>query len=202
MVYAVAYWTAKTCSVPSTVSDAIKKASKPSIEKLNSKAISPKLHPRMSEVKAKKKSIPKVVKDLCWTKYIGDNVAKTKCMCCETNDIKMNDFQCGHVIAESNNGKITVDNLRPICKACNLSMGTENLYDFKKRCGFEKVLAPEPEVKKDDAIIYWSPGMFSSGAPIKLPKYIHWKKGTDSIKMGQELQQYGYVYNGGIYELK
>jgi hypothetical protein len=81
-------------------------------------------------------------------------------------------------------------------------MGSENLYDFKKRCGFEKVVAPEPEVKKDDGIIYWSPGMFSSGPPLKLPKYIRAKCLTDLIKMNLELKQYGYVYNGGMYELR
>jgi hypothetical protein len=148
----------------------------------------------MAEVKTKKKSIPKVVKDLCWSKYIGDDIARSKCMCCETNEIKMNSFHCGHVIAESMGGKTTVDNLRPICKACNLSMGTENLNDFKKKCGFEKVLRPVAEVKKDDDIVFWSPGMFGTGI-IKLPKYIKWQIGTNSIQMGQELKQYGYIYN-------
>ena len=87
-------------------------------------------------VKTKKKSIPKAVKDLSWNKWVGDDIGKTKCMCCGVNEIKMNSFHCGHVIAEAAGGKATVDNLRPICSACNLSMGTENLEDFKRRCGF------------------------------------------------------------------
>ncbi len=161
----------------------------------------------MAEVKPKKKSIPKVMKDLCWSKYVGDTVGKTKCMCCETNEIKMNDFQCGHVIAEANGGKTTVDNLRPICKACNLSMGIENLNDFKKRCGFDKVVQPElsitSEAKKDE-VVFWSPGMFSHGGIVTMPKYIKWQPGTNSLQMGQELQQCGYVYNKstGLYERK
>lgn len=84
----------------------------------------------------KKKSIPKVVKDLAWNKWVGEDVARTKCMCCGVNEIKMSSFHCGHVLAEANGGSMTVDNLRPICAACNLSMKTENLDDFKKRCGF------------------------------------------------------------------
>jgi hypothetical protein len=84
----------------------------------------------------KKKSIPKVVKDLAWNKWVGEDVARTKCLCCGVNEIKMSSFHCGHVIAEANGGSITVDNLRPICAACNLSMKTENLDEFKKRCGF------------------------------------------------------------------
>jgi hypothetical protein len=109
-------------------------------------------------IKPKKKSIPKVVKDLSWNKWVGEDIAKTKCMCCSINEIKMNSFHCGHVIAEANGGKTTVDNLRPICAACNLSMGTENLDDFKKRCGFnssqiqkaiEKPKPSEDDVKKE-----------------------------------------------------
>ena len=88
--------------------------------------------------KEKKKSIPKVVKDLCWNKWVGEDVARTKCMCCGTNEIKMSSFHCGHVIAEANGGKLSIDNLRPICAACNLSMGTENLDDFQNRCGFSR----------------------------------------------------------------
>ena len=87
-------------------------------------------------VKPKKKSIPKVVKDLAWNTWIGEDIARAKCMCCGVNEIKMNSFHCGHVTAEVNGGKTTVDNLRPICAACNLSMGTVNLNDFKKQCGF------------------------------------------------------------------
>jgi hypothetical protein len=158
----------------------------------------------MSELKVKKKTIPKVMKDLCWSKYVGDTLGKTKCMCCETNEIKMNDFQCGHVIAEANGGMITVDNLRPICKACNVSMGIENLNEFKIRCGFNRspvgepapVAAPTP----DTEAVFWSPGMFSRGGLVKMPRFIKWQRGTNSLQMGQELTQCGYVYNAGVYE--
>ena len=88
--------------------------------------------------KPKKKSIPKVVKDLSWNKWIGEDVARTKCMCCGVNEIKMSSFHCGHVIAEASGGKLSIENLKPICSACNLSMGTENMDDFKARCGFIK----------------------------------------------------------------
>jgi len=86
----------------------------------------------------KKKSIPKVVKDLSWAKWVGDDVAKTKCLCCGINEIKMNSFHCGHVVAEANGGSTSVENLRPICAACNTSMATENMDVFRARCGFIK----------------------------------------------------------------
>ena len=80
-----------------------------------------------------KKTIPKILKDLTWAKWIGDHIAKTKCLCCGVNDIKMNSFHCGHVIAEADGGPTTVENLRPICATCNLSMRTQNMVKFKEQ---------------------------------------------------------------------
>ena len=100
--------------------------------------------------KPKKKSVPKVVKDLVWSKWIGDDIARHSCMCCEVNIIKMNSFHCGHIVAESNGGATSVENLKPICAACNLSMGTDNFDDFKKRCGFVGGAKKKETVKVDD----------------------------------------------------
>jgi len=97
--------------------------------------------------KPKKKSIPKVVKDLSWNKWVGEDVARTKCLCCGVNEIKMSSFHCGHVVAEANGGTTTVDNLRPICAACNTSMGTQNLNDFKAKCGFGEKTSVAPAKK-------------------------------------------------------
>jgi hypothetical protein len=83
----------------------------------------------------KKKSIPKVVKDLTWQRWIGDDIAKAKCLCCGINEIKMNSFHCGHVISEADGGSTTVDNLRPVCATCNLSMRTQNMEVFKAQHG-------------------------------------------------------------------
>lgn len=85
---------------------------------------------------SKKKSIPKVLKDLVWITWIGDTIAVSKCLCCETNEIRMNNFHCGHVLAEAEGGTLCVDNLKPICAPCNLSMGSMHMDDFKTRCGF------------------------------------------------------------------
>ena len=110
------------------------------------------------EKKQKKKTIPKVVKDLSWNMWIGEDVAKHVCLCCETNEIKMSSFHCGHIVAEANGGITSVENLRPICRACNLSMGTEDMNIFKQRCGFgikkEKSLSEkiQPLVKKEKKV--------------------------------------------------
>ena len=47
----------------------------------------------------------------------------------------MNSFHCGHVISEADGGPTTVDNLRPVCATCNLSMRTQNMEKFKGQHG-------------------------------------------------------------------
>jgi len=111
-----------------------------SFTKPSQKPTKPKKHPQKHPQKHKQ-SIPKVLKDLCWTTHVGDTVATTKCLCCGVHDIKMNNFHCGHVMSEANGGQLSVENLRPICAACNLSMGTENMDAFRFRCGFR---SPSP----------------------------------------------------------
>jgi len=79
---------------------------------------------------AKKKSIPKHVKTLVWNKYIGSDKAKAPCMSCRQEEIGIRSFHCGHVIAEAKGGDMTINNLRPICAACNSSMGTMSMNEF------------------------------------------------------------------------
>jgi esterase/lipase len=92
----------------------------------------------------KKKTIPKVVKDLTWQRWIGDDIAKAKCLCCGVNEIKMNSFHCGHVISEAMGGPTTVDNLRPVCATCNLSMRTQHMEKFKGQHGLGQIASSNP----------------------------------------------------------
>ena len=82
--------------------------------------------------KTKKKPIPKSLKIAVWNKYIGEDIGKSKCLCCNLSDITQLKFHTGHVIAEANGGETNIDNLRPICETCNKSMGTKNMEEFKK----------------------------------------------------------------------
>lgn len=87
-----------------------------------------------SEVVKKRKFVPKKIKILVWDKYIGEDVARSKCMCCRTNIISMHEFDCAHVIAVANGGSNKISNLRPICHMCNLSMNTQPLFEFQEMC--------------------------------------------------------------------
>ena len=73
---------------------------------------------------------------LVWNHYIGEAIAAHKCFCCKKVTIKNTKFINGHVVAESKGGKKTIENLRPICSGCNGSMGSKNMEDYVKECGF------------------------------------------------------------------
>jgi hypothetical protein len=81
----------------------------------------------------KKHSIPKKVKDDVWNTYIGEGIAKHKCLCCKLTTIDKADFHCGHVVSEKNGGTLSIKNLRPVCHGCNLSMKCDNMIDYVKR---------------------------------------------------------------------
>lgn len=86
--------------------------------------------------KKKKQTIPRTLKKMVWDKYIGENKGKAKCYCCKHQDIRQIDFEAGHVVAESMGGKTILTNLRPVCRQCNISMGTMNMITFIKKYNF------------------------------------------------------------------
>jgi uncharacterized coiled-coil protein SlyX len=88
------------------------------------------------EIKPKKKAIPKTLKNKVWNKYIGIEIGQTKCLCCKLTDISQLNFHCGHIISEKDGGELTMENLKPICGSCNLSMATMNMDEFMKKYKF------------------------------------------------------------------
>jgi len=102
---------------------------RPSLEELNIQS------GNKSKSTYKKKSIPKSVKINIWNTYIGDDIMKHKCFCCKRTTIKINDFEAGHVLSEANGGTNEIKNFRPICRNCNLSMGTTHMEDYIKKYG-------------------------------------------------------------------
>jgi len=87
------------------------------------------------EAKKKKQSIPKQIRTIVWNHYIGQDILKHKCLCCKKVSIINTNFEVGHVISEKNGGTHEINNLRPICGACNHSMGAENMIDFVVKYG-------------------------------------------------------------------
>ena len=87
------------------------------------------------ESKKKKQSIPKNVRVIVWNHYIGENIIHHRCLCCKKVLISNTNYEVGHVLSEKNGGTHEINNLRPICFACNHSMGTENMIDFVVKYG-------------------------------------------------------------------
>lgn len=85
-----------------------------------------------------KEKIPITVKNAVWYKYFGD-ITSGICKCCKSTPIHLTNFDCGHIISEYDGGKVHLDNLRPICRTCNSSMGTHNMDDYMIKYGFDKL---------------------------------------------------------------
>ena len=79
--------------------------------------------------------IPKALREQVWIKYFGKKY-KHKCYIfwCK-NDISVFDFQVGHNIPESKGGETVLENLRPICSRCNLSMSNTYTIDEWNKLG-------------------------------------------------------------------
>ena len=86
----------------------------------------------------KKEPIPAAIKTLVWNKWVGEKVAEAGCYCCRVTSISMRHHHTGHIVSEKNGGKCTIDNLRPICANCNLSMSSMNMNEFIEKFGLHK----------------------------------------------------------------
>lgn len=91
----------------------------------------------IKKTKKPKVKIPATLRNSVWNVYIGKN-KEGLCFCCNTEPITTGNFECGHIVAEVNNGELTLQNLRPICSLCNKSMSTKNMEIFMNKHGFTK----------------------------------------------------------------
>ena len=76
--------------------------------------------------------VPKAVKDATWKKYMGYKT-EGKCYCCRMETISVFNFEIGHNKAKAKGGSNDIENLRPICKGCNTSMGTQSIESFRAK---------------------------------------------------------------------
>lgn len=71
--------------------------------------------------------ITKRMREKVWEKC-RDN----KCDICESNVIKFEDFEAGHIVARNMGGATKLNNLLPMCSHCNRTMSTRNACEYKK----------------------------------------------------------------------
>ena len=74
--------------------------------------------------KYRKKAIPKALREQVWVKYVGERYEHQCTIRWCKNNMTVFDFHVGHDKPECKGGKTTIDNLRPICSRCNLSMSS------------------------------------------------------------------------------
>lgn len=84
------------------------------------------------EVEARK-TIPKKIREEVWVKAFGEERIG-QCTCCEAV-IDPDHWEAGHIKPHKFGGKAVLINLTPICRGCNRSMGTQNLWDYKAAYG-------------------------------------------------------------------
>ncbi len=84
------------------------------------------------ENKDGRRQLPKAVKKALWEQRFGMSTLEGNCYVCNTK-IDYHTFHCGHKIAVRNGGTDNLNNLECVCALCNLSMGTENLEEFKAK---------------------------------------------------------------------
>lgn len=100
------------------------------LQKAIEKVRSPLAQPQQPGAPWKKHQIPKSVRNCLWDEYFTEDHAKGKCYVCQ-QEIKISNFEAGHVVAATNGGSDNIENLRPLCGLCNKSMGSKNLEEFK-----------------------------------------------------------------------
>lgn len=87
---------------------------------------------------SKRRALPLPLRKAVWEAYVGSSI-NSVCFVCESAQISFGTtVEYGHVLAVANGGTDTVENLRPICSACNKSMGTQNLLEYKSALNHAK----------------------------------------------------------------
>ncbi len=79
--------------------------------------------------KNRKQKIPIALRQACWVRQFGETY-RHKCFVdwCHRK-ITCFDFEVGHNLPESKGGTLDLDNLRPICRQCNIGMGNTYTID-------------------------------------------------------------------------
>ena len=110
--------------------------SNPRIEEAQKILAQEKTKTDSTKKKTKKEKIPATLKNILWHKYFDTSITGI-CQCCKVEIISKAIFDAGHVISEKNGGQVVLDNLKPICKLCNSSMGKTNMDEFMKKYGIQ-----------------------------------------------------------------
>lgn len=112
-----------------TFEENIDQNNKENIDKvIEENKLTPTTETKLTSNKYIKQRIPRGLRRLVWNLHFDTD--KGKCFCCHIPINYIDDYQCGHIEAEYNGGKLEESNLRPLCKSCNSKMGIQNMYIY------------------------------------------------------------------------
>lgn len=98
--------------------------------------------PKTIQIQRQKQKITASMRHAVWLNCVGKKfVAKCSVRWCRS-EISPFNFEAGHNIPESKGGATSIDNLMPICSACNKSMGNRYTIDEYSK------LAPKRDSKR------------------------------------------------------
>ena len=144
----------------------------------------------MTEV-YKKKPIPKAIRMKVWETNIGDKIIGS-CYCCE-REVKIDNFDCAHIVAEKNGGVMELHNLKVTCKPCNTSCGILNLNEFKQSMNNKQVIIQEHKLENTYDVKY---AMINTYSYIERNHNMLCNKiASDSILWNKWYEQYNIIKN-------
>ncbi len=82
------------------------------------------------EEKAARKKLSKKIRKELYARDCGDISTPGTCFCCKEVIRYGDNYEAGHILAQSKGGADTLDNLRALCKTCNCRMGTMHMMEY------------------------------------------------------------------------
>jgi 5-methylcytosine-specific restriction endonuclease McrA len=141
-------------------------------------------YPKSNE-KPKRTPCPKAVKEAVWKIFFGNSMVGN-CYVCGA-DITFTNFELGHNKPHTKGGKWVVENLRPLCRTCNRSIGDKMTVEAFKKKYFSHKSKPatsktKSTIKPKSAISQTTKAVKPKSATLKTKSADKKKSGTSKMK--------------------
>ncbi len=80
----------------------------------------------------KRKKFSKIDRKTIYVQYFGSWKEDGQCQICKST-IDYENFDMGHIKSVKNGGSNLLENIKPLCKTCNTSLGSLNIDDYMKK---------------------------------------------------------------------
>ena len=81
------------------------------------------------KIQHKRESIPAAMRRDVWVNCYG-MLFSAKCCICDITIEALGQWDSSHIVASSKGGHSSLDNLRPLCHSCNVSMRDRNMREY------------------------------------------------------------------------